>query len=207
MLRKMLAFLFEEEEIIEEVPEKADEPTIIEPVTQKRVSRIDVDEEEPKKTTPGSQTIQIEESSFEDEPKIKPEITIKKEPLPPIREKKQRTEVEYEFSTAISPIFGKLKKEEKEPIVVQPKIAFEESESVLGTIISPIYGIKKTGKNQKVEKTKTSPPKPMSIEDILGMTEEHPTINEQLDLGADLTKSKPKEKEELLMQLFEEESE
>jgi virulence-associated protein VagC len=199
MLKKLLSFLFEEEEIVEEVPDiKEETKLIIEPLSEKKLSRIDVDQES------SQQSVAPISKPIVQEPKPIEQPIIKKEPLPPIVEKPKRQEVAYEFSSAISPIFGKLKQEEKTPIIVQPKIAFEESESILGTIISPIYGVKKNKKPEKVQKQVPSKPKPMSLEDILGVNEETQSVAVQMDLDNTLDQVQPKEKEEILMQLFEE---
>ncbi len=199
MFKKLLSFLFEEEEIVEEVPEyKEPSKPVIDPIIEKKLSRIDVDDEMIKPThQPISEPVVKEEKTFQ-------QPIIKKESLPPVFEKPKRTEVAYEFSSAISPIFGKLKQEEKVPIVVQPKIAFEESESILGTIISPIYGVKKNRQIPKSNKVTISKPVPMSLEDILGVDEQTPSVVMQMDLDDSALQNQPKEKEEILMQLFEE---
>jgi len=207
MFKKLMSFLFEEEEIIEEVAEKPTKtkevvPTFkdeeiqdevkedVEPVKNKSIF---VDSDEPKPVA--SLTQSTFKANHNDEAK-----RVKIEP------KKQ---TEYEFSSSISPIFGKLPEKEREAVQIQPKIDLVQEKSILGTIISPIYGIKKRQKvSNKVEKpvvVNTT----MSLEDILGVNEQSVENTQQLTFDDQEIKEnnqQEKPKEDILMQLFEEEN-
>lgn len=207
MFKKLMSFLFEEEEIVEEIHTK---PVEIKPIVPVEKIKEDPKSEIPVLDKPKSIFVDFDESNKQSEPDPvkKPEATkiIKDTPNPIVKTKKRNTEpMEYEFSSSISPIFGRKEEKEKQVITVQPKIELETSQSILGTIISPIYGIKNgnkiTKRPEKVVPVSTN----MSLEDILGVGINKDETITQLSLDQQ-EEIKPQEKDDILMQLFEEDN-
>ena len=213
MFKKLMSFLFEEEEIVEEVPQYKEE------VSKKRETS---DFRKPQNETP---EVTLEEPLeekvkhnsifvyYDDYLKHQPVLKAKEsehvnQPIKRVEIDKNKP-LEYEFSSSISPIFGKMPEKEKEEMLMQPKIIFEQENSVIGTVISPIYGIRKRAKTT-AKTEKTSPVnKAMSIEDILGVSDQSNQNTQQLEFDNQLFEDekpveKEKPKEEVLMQLFEE---
>lgn len=198
-----MSFLFEEEEIIEEVSTTYDDVQHYETIKEKVEMAHD---SEPVLDKPKSIFVDLQEKEQFNPSTTKkdhqPAFTIEKEQSK--RSEKHKTQPnEYEFSASISPIFGKKQQPEKPVIMVQPKIELETSESVLGTIISPIYGIKK-GKSPTKQVEKVKPVATMmSLEDILGVNPQEEDKITQLSLETE--QENESNKEDMLMQLFEEE--
>ncbi len=203
-----MSFLFEEEEIVEEVMEKSTHQKEVLPAFQQQENQ-EAPQEEAVDSKPKSIFVESDETYKNittHQPVAKPSLAS----YDLQREKKESTKTtEYEFSSAISPIFGKMPEKEREPILVQPKIDLDYEKSVLGTIISPIYGVKKRQKvGSRVEKPSVIS-KTMSLEDILGVSEHPSEVTEQLTFDEQSLVNQPtieKPKEEILMKLFEEES-
>jgi hypothetical protein len=208
MLKKLMSFLFEEEEIVEEVVEKPTRQKEVLPTFHQQENQ-EKTQEEVVESKPKSIFVDSDEtlkSTTTHQPLTKPTFDT----YDSKKEKKEATKpTEYEFSSSISPIFGKMPEKEREPILVQPKIDLDQEKSVLGTIISPIYGIKKRQKvSSRVEKPSVVN-KTMSLEDILGFNEHSNENSEQLTFDEQNLDEQPtveKPKEEILMKLFEEES-
>lgn len=213
MFKKLMSFLFEEEEIVEEVPQYKED------ISKKREPS---DFRKPQNETPEvtledplQEKVKPKSIFVDSDDEVKPQPTYKaKEPehvSQPIKkvEIDKNKALEYEFSSSISPIFGKMPEKQKEEMLMQPKIIFEQENSVIGTVISPIYGVRKRAKT--TAKTEKTPPvnKSMSIEDILGVSDESNQNTQQLEFDNQLFENekpvdKEKPKEEVLMQLFEE---
>lgn len=201
-----MSFLFEEEEIVEEVQSS---PKIIQPSKP-----IEVKEEEPKIETPildKPKSIFVDFDESQTQPEVNrikktTEVQSKTIEQPTSRPRRRDSEpLEYEFSSTISPIFGRKEEKDKPVITVQPKIELETSQSILGTIISPIYGIKSG--NRPVKKVEKIVPVStnMSLEDILGVTPNQEETVTQLSLQQE-DETESLEKEDILMQLFEEDT-
>jgi len=206
MFKKLMSFLFEEEEIVEEVHSSPEEIKPIKP--------IEKEEEDPKSeipvlNKPKSIFVDLNESTTPSESRTnqRPVQAQTKVTQPPASRARKRDDepLNYEFSSTISPIFGRKQEKERPVITVQPKIDLETTESILGTIISPIYGIKKRDKvikkQEKVKPVSTN----MSLEDILGVNENQQQTSTQLSLNQQ-DDIDSKEKEDILMKLFEEDN-
>lgn len=218
MFKKLMSFLFEEEEIIEEVSEKPSPRKEVVPTFQPEEIH-----DEPKEEVVDTRV----KSIFVDSDEAKPLAPVHESPLKPsqnkIEQKREKIEPknpsDYVFSSSISPIFGKLPEKEREPVLIQPKIDLDQEKSILGTIISPIYGIKKRQKNVIKNDKPNVVNTAMSLEDILGVNDEVGETPQQLnfddqvndeqisdDQNVHETPVVEKPKEEILMQLFEEEN-
>jgi hypothetical protein len=217
MLKKLLSLFFEEEEIVEE--KKAEE------VIAPPVKKAEVKKAEPKKSENGKilekedvplEVIRVKDKEFVDikaddfevaeyKPTIK-KIDIDKEKdieVKPLRKAIAPQNKPYEFSPVISPIFGRSDKEPPIKTAVQ-SMPVEESKSILGTIISPIYGITKN-KNRPPEVKQSASIENLTLEQMLGVEKSENFMQDSFDLVVEedlpVSKAKPK----TLMSLFEEE--
>lgn len=201
-----MSFLFEEEEIVEEVPTFLEKIPTRKPIEEKAVV---LKEEAPETDKPKSIFVDLNETShpLESSKHDKPleRFQQQKEASQPYSKRRTSEPMEYEFSSNISPIYGRREQNDKPVITVQPKIELETSESVLGTIISPIYGVKKGNRPVKKQE-KLAPVSPtMSLEDVLGIHDDvQPKVTQ---LSLDQEELNHQEKEDILMQLFEEDAE
>lgn len=201
MLKKIMSLLFEEVEVVEEATTPAldlepAKPAVLE-VEEPQIEASYVTEAV--KAKPKSIFV-----DSDDKLDVEPPKTMS-QPTQPKTEFKPKTD--YEFSSNISPIFGRIPEKEREPIQVQAKIELEAQESVIGTIISPIYGVK----TQRPAKVKVEKPVSMSgnpsLEDILEISEPMESTIEQMTLTEAVIKEETApeaDKEDILMQLFKE---
>lgn len=217
MLKKLLSLFFEEEEIVEEKK--------VEEITAPPVKKAEVKKAEPKKSENGKkaeegeiplEVIRVKDKEFVDikaddfevaeyKPAIK-KIDIDKEKdieVKPLRKSAVPLNKPYEFSPVISPIFGRSDKEPPIKTAVQ-SMPVEESKSILGTIISPIYGITKN-KNRPPEVKQSASIENLTLEQMLGVEKSENFMQDSFDLVVEedlpVSKAKPK----TLMSLFEEE--
>ncbi|MBV1709509.1 MAG: hypothetical protein KMY54_06600 [Erysipelothrix sp.] len=217
MLKKLLSLFFEEEEIVEEKK--------VEEITAPPVKKAEVKKAEPKKSENGKkaeegeiplEVIRVKDKEFVDikaddfevaeyKPAIK-KIDIDKEKdieVKPLRKAAVPQNKPYEFSPVISPIFGRSDKEPPIKTAVQ-SMPVEESKSILGTIISPIYGITKN-KNRPPEVKQSASIENLTLEQMLGVEKSENFMQDSFDLVVEedlpVSKAKPK----TLMSLFEEE--
>jgi hypothetical protein len=196
-----MSLLFEEVDVVEEVspqqePIKEQTIELVEAEPKAEVMEVFEQTELPIK----SKSVFVDSDDDFEAPKIPQEVKEKEI-------KPSHPAPDYEFSSNISPIFGKIPEKEREPILVQSKIELETEESILGTIISPIYGITK----QKQVKLKVEKPTVisgnMSLEDILEINEPTEITMEQMAFHEEDVDEAPPEseaKEDILMQLFKE---
>jgi hypothetical protein len=218
MLKKFLSLFFEEEEIIEEEAEETvvapvkkpevikAEPKTLDPV--KTVEKPAVKEELPMKKEKEFVDIKADGvEAAEYKPSIK-KIDIDKGSdieVKPIRRPAKPEPKPYEFSEVISPMFGRSEKEQPVKTVVQ-SMPVEESKSILGTIISPIYGVTK-GRKQVTEVKQTAEIEHLTLEQMLGVEKSESFMQDSFDLIEDLDQPLVKEKPKTLISLFEEEEE
>lgn len=175
MLKKIMSLLFEEEEIIEE--EEIVKPPL--PPVKKVIAKHEpMVQLKPEKKMEPVQPEVVEEvkpvlKRIDVEPMIKP---VKKPAVP------QKEIKPYEFQDVISPIFGKSHKEAPVGKTIQPELPVESEKSVLGTIISPIYGINKKDKAKKPEPPVAKSVEHLSLEDLMGLSVEEEFEQKQLPL-------------------------
>ncbi|MDO9592412.1 MAG: hypothetical protein Q7I98_04360, partial [Erysipelotrichaceae bacterium] len=123
--------------------------------------------------------------------------------IKPIRKPIVTESKPYEFAPVLSPIFGRSDKEPAVKTVVQ-SMPVEESKSILGTIISPIYGITKN-KNRPVEVKQTASIENLTLEQMLGVEKSENFLQDSFDLIVEEDQPVSKAKPKTLMSLFEEE--
>lgn len=187
MFKKLLSFLFDEEvledenESLEEEIESLTKPLEISQ-PQKSVVLIDIDE--PIKHEPTVLDLQesIQPQPISEKPVTKTEKTEK-----PTIAKTVKATTEYEFSKVISPIFG-YKHQPEVTIQVQPKLKVETESSVLGTIISPIYGAKKSKSQTPTPTIKPTTSNHLTIEDVLGLHKQQELKQSELEIFEPSTK-------------------
>lgn len=176
MLKKIMSLLFEEEEIIEE------EEVVIKP-SLPPVKKV-LTQSEPVMQLKPEKKVEYVQPEIVQEVKptlkridIEPEVKPIKKPVLPVKEVKP-----YEFQDVISPIFGRSHKEEPVSKSIQPQLPVESEKSVLGTIISPIYGINKKDKVKKSEPLVAKSVEHLSLEDLMGLSVEEEFEQKQLVL-------------------------
>jgi hypothetical protein len=219
MLKKLMSLFFEEEEIVEE---KSADEVIEPPVKKTEVKKAEVKKSENVKISEKEEAvlevIRVKEKEFVDikaddfevaeyKPAIK-KIDIDKQndvEIKPIRRPVKPETKPYEFSPVISPIFGRSDKDEPVKTVVQ-SMPMEETKSILGTIISPIYGITKN-KNRPVEIKPAATIENFTLEQMLGVEKSENFMQDSFDLIVEEDRPLSKEKPKTLMSLFEEEEE
>ncbi len=166
MIKKLIDSLFEEieEPIEEDVEEKnliVENPSKISSKVTERVEiKDDVKKEVLKKET---RSVMIDVDEVKEKTSVKKNIERK---------------TEYEFTKVISPIFGLLEEpddSESTPSFVQPvRKKMMKSDSVLGTVLSPIYGANVDG-NKKDEYVYTEVEEELlTIDDLIEEVYEEP---------------------------------
>ncbi len=175
MLKKIMSLLFEEEEIIEE--EEIVKPPL--PPVKKVIAQQEpmVQLKPEKKMEPVQPEVVEEVKPVLKRIDIEPEVKPVKKSAVVIKEVKP-----YEFQDVISPIFGKSHKEAPVGKSIQPELPVESEKSVLGTIISPIYGINKKDKVKKPEPPVAKSVEHLSLEDLMGLSVEEEFEQKQLPL-------------------------
>jgi len=180
MLKRLLAFLFEEEEIVDDDIEvgdnSSDQPILTTSSFESSVHKKETQEDEfvlpPLTDAPKSMGLKSIEA---DEPVIKPLEKVKNDP----------TVKPYEFSEVISPIFGK-SETTKKVVNTQPTIPLESEKSVLGTIISPIYGITKPKKKSIPLIKPVNTVENITLEQVLGLVKDFEIEQVELSLEEQL---------------------
>jgi hypothetical protein len=137
MFKKLMSFLFEEVDVIEEEIEPSYDPSLSQETSNvPKMKMIDLEEEEPTvEEVPlvAQKSFNLDLERVEKKVELKhsiPKESIKSEP--------------YQAKGIISPIFGK-----KEQVITHTKVSQsplplpQENASVLGTVFSPIYGVVK----------------------------------------------------------------
>jgi hypothetical protein len=158
MFKKLMSFLFEEVDVIEEEIEPSYDPSLSqEPSSLSKMKMIDLEEEEPiieEVPLVAQKSFHLELDRIEKKVEAKPSLTRETHKAEP-----------YQAKGIISPIFGK-----KEQVITHSKVSQtplplpEEKTSVLGTVFSPIYGVVKA----KPMPSKSSPviTKHVSMEEL-----------------------------------------
>ncbi len=135
MFKKLMSFLFEEVDVVEEEIEPSYDPSLSqEGVPVSKMKMIDLEEKEPIiEEVPLVHQKSLDFSSEKVEKKIE---------LKPIVKKETAQAVPYQASSIISPIFGKKEQASTTTKVSQTPLGLpQENTSVLGTVFSPIYGV------------------------------------------------------------------
>ena len=187
MFKKLVNLLFEEEEIEEMEESFEDDEPVIEIRTKapeaelpKKAEPVTLKEE---KSEPVSEE-KTEEIKGNEEPQSKPQeskgIMIDLDPAKPekinVPKFSTKREIEYEFSPVISPIYGLLegdKKSVNDLTAPQPKRKVVPNNSLLGTVISPIYGVTKDSKSNMTSNrvVKEEDVENVSLDDLLSKPE------------------------------------
>ncbi|MBS3991166.1 MAG: hypothetical protein KGZ51_03770 [Erysipelothrix sp.] len=158
MFKKLMSFLFEEVDVVEEEIEPKYDPSLSqEGETVSKMKMIDLEEEEPIiEDVPLVHQKSLDFSSEKYERKVEVKPILKKESSQP---------VPYQASGIISPIFGKKDQASTSTKVQQTPLSLpQENTSVIGTIFSPIYGVVR-GK-PVVNKTQVETSKHVSMDDL-----------------------------------------
>ncbi len=157
MLKKFINFFFEEEEVemepeFEEEAETAvvkEEPVFYE-TAHKPSTFIDLEEQTPKQKPAESKTVQ------------------RKERVVPVKTE----DIQYEFTSVISPIFGSNEEAAAKKAKTAPKPSYASAtakDSLLGTIISPIYG--KVAMEEIEKKGTVQPPQEEQMPPLVALEE------------------------------------
>jgi len=190
MFKKLMSFLFEEVDVIEEEIEPSYDPSLSqEGVSLPKMKMIDLDDEE---ITNHEEVPLVQQKSLD----FVGEKVERKMEAKPILKKEPVQAAPYQAAGIISPIFGKKEQASTSSKVSQTPLALpQENSSVLGTVFSPIYGVVRT-KPIKV-KTHVESSKHVSMDDLF--TDEiistpvvdQPTLDQLFD-------EKPKVKKEVV---------
>lgn len=181
MIKKLMSLLFEEEEVIEEFEEEPTAPVRKAPqpgrtVVKTETAAVPLPQE--------AKAVYIEKKEQVKEPapiKKEPESKLRKMTVAqekPVKVKKTvRAEVkeDYEFTPVISPIFGVMGEKNQPAAAASPVKKASPAKSMLGTVISPIYGMEKP-EEDKVEEITERLDKPESA-----VMKEEPAISVSLD--------------------------
>jgi hypothetical protein len=179
MFKKLMSFLFEEVDVIEEEIEPSYDPSLSqEPASVSKMKMIDLEEEVPvveevPLVAQKSFNLELERVEKKVEMKIpQPKVVVKSEP--------------YQAKGIISPIFGK-----KEQVITHTKVSQaplplpSENTSVLGTVFSPIYGVVKAKpiqtKNQAVTPKHVSIDELFNDEPVIKKVSTQPTLDDLFD--------------------------
>jgi hypothetical protein len=158
MFKKLMSFLFEEVDVVEEEIEPSYDPSLSqEDMPVSKMKMIDLDEKEP--IIEDIPLIQQKSLDFSSE-KVERKIDLK-----PIVKKEATQAVPYQASSIISPIFGKKEQASTTTKVSQTPLGLpQENTSVLGTVFSPIYGVVRA--KPVVNKTQIEVSKHVSMDDL-----------------------------------------
>lgn len=160
MFKKLMSFLFEEVDVVEEEIEPSYDPSLSQEIKHKNpITSIEVnDEQYIEKEIP-----LVSQKSFNlqmDQEEKVPEIKM------PLRKEKAQDQP-YQMSGIISPIFGKKEQASTTQKVSQTPLPLaQENKSVLGTVFSPIYGVVR-GK-PVLKQTTTPTKKNVSMDELFG---------------------------------------
>ena len=158
MFKKLMSFLFEEVDVVEEEIEPSYDPSLSQEVKHTNLMpTIDVSEEQyVEKDIP-----LVSQKSFNLQ--MSPEIKVSE--VKPTPRKEKSVDQPYQMSGIISPIFGKKEQASTSQKVSQTPLPLpQENTSVLGTVFSPIYGVVR-GKPVLKQAT-TSPKKNVSMDEL-----------------------------------------
>lgn len=169
IFQKIMDSLFDEVIIEEEISEpiKKEEvklPPVSSVIKEKKIEKIeegkaDLPKEEVKKE-PRSTMISVDD--LKEPEKIKKGTSVERKP-----------KTEYEFTKVISPIFGVIKDNSANDKAEQPSFNTKKTtttiknKSVLGTVISPIYGISK----EEIEEESVEEVEELSLDDLIEKNE------------------------------------
>lgn len=169
IFQKIMDSLFDEVIIEEEISEpiKKEEvklPPVSSVIKEKKIEKIeevkaDLPKEEVKKE-PRSTMISVDD--LKEPEKIKKVASVERKP-----------KTEYEFTKVISPIFGVIKDNSANDKAEQPSLNTKKTtttiknKSVLGTVISPIYGISK----EEIEEESVEEVEELSLDDLIEKNE------------------------------------
>lgn len=160
MLKKLMSFLFEEVDVVEEEIEPSYDPSLSQEIKLNNpITSIEVSEDQyVEKKIP-----LISQKSFNlqmDQEENVPEIKV------PLRKDKVQDQP-YQMSGIISPIFGKKEQASTTQKISQTPLPLtQENKSVLGTVFSPIYGVVR-GK-PVLKQTVTPAKKNVSMDELFG---------------------------------------
>jgi hypothetical protein len=186
MFKKLMSFLFEEVDVIEEEIEPSYDPSLSQESTGvSKMKMIDLEDEEPvieEVPLVSQKSFNLELERVEKRVEVKPSLlkeVAKQEP--------------YQAKGIISPIFGK-----KEQVITHTKAMQaplplpRENASILGTVFSPIYGVVKAkpiqAKNPSVTPRHVSMDELFNDEPIIKPTLKQPSLD---DLFEEKIEQKP----------------
>lgn len=158
MFKKLMSFLFEEVDVVEEEIEPSYDPTLSQEDTPvSKMKMIDLEEKE--HIVEDVPLVQQKSLDFSSE-KVERKLDLK-----PIVRKETTQAVPYQATTIISPIFGKKEQASTTTKVSQTPLELpQENTSVLGTVFSPIYGVVRA--KPVVNKTQVEVSKHVSMDDL-----------------------------------------
>lgn len=191
MFKKLMSFLFEEVDVIEEEIEPSYDLSLSQKDTPvSKMKMIDLEEKNPYiADVPLVQQKSLDFSMEKNERKGELKSSVKKE---------LNQTVPYQTSSIISPIFGKKEQTLANPKVSQTPLGLpQENSSILGTVFSPIYGVVKT--KPAVNKSQTEVLKHMSMDDLFNEEDVSvPNIQQRSmdELFVEQRKSKNEEKKD-----------